>query len=302
MTAPVMTSVEAILRNVKGSLDFHNGINWWEILANKVSHNHFDWLCDEIKRDGFTVPVVIVIDDDEWRMGNGHHRLCAAILLGIEAIPVLFTDGDYWRFEDSHDGNVELSEPSYDYWTMLSGNMSEHFPGDVDNLSYRAQYEDCGIESEWCCDCEQDVHCFDCHECENARCPGCDWINGCNCMIVTPEVIDDNEYRHGYCVHCEGIGYAVYHMDCNIMAEWDEAIMENARHIPTGVFHPAYIIEDAYAEYAEWLKDEPLRRARAEWETAVARMRMAIAEGVSDTMVNIIARSIHVKWEAYQAL
>ena len=59
-----------------------------------------------IEREGFRVPVCVMLqpdDDDEfgyepgsWVMGNGHHRLFAAILLGLDEIPVYFTDSsDY---------------------------------------------------------------------------------------------------------------------------------------------------------------------------------------------------------------
>lgn len=308
MTAPVMTPVEDILNKVKGSLDFHGEFNWWEVLAGKVSHDHFDWLCDEIRMHGFTIPIVIVDEGDgEWRTGNGHHRLCAAILLGIEEIPVIFTDGDYWRFEDSHDGDVQLGSPSFEYWGMLKGNMQQQFPGDEHNGIYRAQYEENAYDEYdgmiYCEDCDDHYGEWDGHECPNVKCGECEFEeDDCHCAIVTPAMLDENEYRYMLCQDCGCWGYAINHAVCGILGHWDMAIAENARHIPAGVWHPAYILDDAYGEYAQWLKDEPLRVARAEWEKAVSRMRLAIGQGVSDTMVNILARDIHVKWNAYQAL
>lgn len=307
MTAAVMTPIELILSRVTASLDFHNEFNWWQVLAGKVSHDHFDWLCDEIRTNGFTIPIVIVKHDDEnWSTGNGHHRLCAAILLGLEEVPVIFTDGDYWRFEDSHDGDVELSSPSFDYWQMLKGNMQQQFPGDEHNGVYRAQYNGDNYDGDngmiHCDDCGENYGEWDCHDCPNVRCGECEYVEDeCCCAMVTPQQLADDEYRYIRCQDCGGWGYALHHAACAIPQHWEMAIAENAaRHIPA--WHPEYILADAYQEHAEWLRDEPLRQAHKEWQNACDRLRLAVSEGVSDTMLNILARNVAGRFDAWQAL
>lgn len=97
------TKVSEIIQNVKSSADFgelEDVDDWYNMLKDKLSDNQVPELIRRIQRDGFTVPIYVnksgnPYDDyfeDGWYLGNGHHRLCVAILLGLNE--VLTTDED----------------------------------------------------------------------------------------------------------------------------------------------------------------------------------------------------------------
>ena len=158
-----MMPVSDILEYVTGSVDisFHGrDVDWFEILAAKVSHDHFDTLVDTLDSEGFTMPIVL----GESRLGgyiigNGHHRLCAAILLGMDEIPVIIDDGyDYLHFDDTHDGDWHPGTPSFEYWHMLVTNIEGDHCGDEYNRAHRLAFN---------------AYCLDCEELrEDCDCPG----------------------------------------------------------------------------------------------------------------------------------
>lgn len=104
------------MKNLGYSVDLGDEIDWeylieyklgWEISADQNFLGQFyGVLCDNIMKVGFTTPIcvyrteiwneAIQMDEEVFAQGNGHHRLCLAILLGLDWIPVLFSfDGDY---------------------------------------------------------------------------------------------------------------------------------------------------------------------------------------------------------------
>lgn len=317
-----MVSIPWILRNATASLDItardeDGNLDWFAILAGKVSHAHFDKLADDIMAEGFTLPIVLVENgDDRYTIGNGHHRLSAAILLGLDEIPVILeADGDYWRMKDSHDGEWDCGDRSYEYWELMRQNFPIGYGGDTDNEEHRAQFA--GYDNSYseynqaaqCERCDEYVGCATCHVCTPARCGECEYDEGeCICETVTPQAMADDDYAYIFCQDCNGYGYRINHAACGLERAHAEALVvaaerrANGLDLAPGQWHPAYILEDAYGQQEEWLRDEPVRRARRDWETAVKRLRNACEDGVSDTLVSILAGNVSMRWDAWQAL
>lgn len=216
---PTMMRIDDILQYVTHSADITGPVDWFAIMANKVSHSHFDWLCDEIMEYGFTLPIVLMDNgDDTYTLGNGHHRLCAAILLGLHAIPVIILTDDYTH-EDSHDGNITLPAASWDYWELLCQNMEGDHVGDCLDTVFRRQYLPTDYANDDYNDYPYEGECAYCNvpngndtTCHLIGCPERDWeIIYCECV--------QSFYRAFPCVH--------------FMNMWhDEAIAMNEGRMP----------------------------------------------------------------------
>lgn len=104
-------SVYTLLNDVSDSIDVRkrggeNGAPWARIIETKAAASHFDAVLSTLIREGFRMPVVMwdQYRSGDWIIGNGHHRITAAILLGLEMLPVVVSyGGDYMRAEDSSD-------------------------------------------------------------------------------------------------------------------------------------------------------------------------------------------------------
>lgn len=315
-----LMTIPEILEIATRSVDFQgmDGLNWWTIFSGKVSHSHFDAIVDEIQANGFGMPIVLCdrYNDGNYWIGNGHHRLCAAILLGLWRIPVMVTSGmdrdDYMCQNDSMDDyGRPLDGYSFEYWGMLQENME----ADYENFDENAESEGGAF---FCDDCYDDIRVSDecCQECHNdavhqAKCEMCGYEE-CICAIVTPD-LDDWHYL--YCQDCDDLGYALRHRGCAIPRVWDEAHAEDwgyeaekARMIevgailPDGMWHPLYILNDAYDEHAQWLADMPLREARRNYEQAIADMREAVLNGAGEYLIAYWAGVVNDARIAYDAL
>lgn len=104
MNAPEMipgtterVSVEWLLQNLTATCEYDLDDGFGEMVNHKASDYSFSGTLDNIMRDGFRVPVVVNIggwdDSDHLELGNGHHRLSAAILLCLDDMLV------YWPEE-----------------------------------------------------------------------------------------------------------------------------------------------------------------------------------------------------------
>jgi len=84
---PKMTKVAEIIREAQESVDLYtfdgSPEQWKKLLKNKLSDPWVPALIREIQEKGFTVPIRYGYQE----IGNGHHRLAIAILLGMEEIP-----------------------------------------------------------------------------------------------------------------------------------------------------------------------------------------------------------------------
>lgn len=64
-----------------------DGTDVQDVLAKKRESNGYPALVEAIRRDGITVPVLVVTDDGSPYLGDGHHRIAAAIDVGLETVP-----------------------------------------------------------------------------------------------------------------------------------------------------------------------------------------------------------------------
>lgn len=62
----------------------------WCVLEDKRADTWYDDVCESLEKLGWVRPLSFWVHDvtGETHLGDGHHRLAAAIDLGIEAIPV----------------------------------------------------------------------------------------------------------------------------------------------------------------------------------------------------------------------
>ena len=102
-----MVPITTILRNATSSVDFNDFSgkpeDWLEMMIYKAEDESFGQLLQIIPEKGFTDPITITEYESGWELGNGHHRLTAAIMLGLDEIPVVFDYGHYrtdWSYVD----------------------------------------------------------------------------------------------------------------------------------------------------------------------------------------------------------
>lgn len=110
-----MVSVEWLLQNITGSVDFGKRFDFAAMLNSKLADYQVPALLEDILEHGFTNPIVIETDGESFIHGNGHHRLALAIALCLDEIPVVFTND----WEENHGSD------DYDIWTVRSGDF-EH--------------------------------------------------------------------------------------------------------------------------------------------------------------------------------
>lgn len=108
-----MMRVEEILKTVAGSVDFgevedYPGDNdddkrtnfWKHVIQAKASDTGFGHLVLSILANGFTT--CIGWDSDIKEITEGHHRLVAAILLGIDEIPTTWEGTEHFYTEAAY--------------------------------------------------------------------------------------------------------------------------------------------------------------------------------------------------------
>jgi hypothetical protein len=76
------------------SVDFGPHITDKELWYDRVFSECTQEFIDSILEEGVQAPIYVeVLDDDKWKMGNGHHRLCIAMKYDLE-LPLSVED-DY---------------------------------------------------------------------------------------------------------------------------------------------------------------------------------------------------------------
>lgn len=327
-----LMSIPDIMALASESVDIPNRngeVDWWGILRHKVSAGHFDALVDEIQANGFGMPIVLCdrYRNGRYALGNGHHRLCAAILLGLWRIPVILSEGaardDFMRPEDSMDDYGRPVEGwSHDYWMMLGENMgdsdgtvdipeSEHpeFYCDYCNTHLRVSVECCATD-------HLALHHPECEDCGNRDCGSDHECYECGAHAVQAEDHRLMCFERGWeIVDCyEGCGNAwgnsVYRKECPHIVQADErdaydmAALRLALglDVPQGVWHPVNVLNDAYGQHEEWLRDAPLREARAAYVRAVVRVRDSVNANARTWEIINDAQHIVEQWNNYCAL
>lgn len=108
-----MWNIADILHIVTESADFGefegSSSMWAYIFASKGGDAWTPALIERILEEGFTDPICIYrTETGGWGLGNGHHRLVAAVLLGLDEIPVLVSDTLEAYFPNASEGiNLE---------------------------------------------------------------------------------------------------------------------------------------------------------------------------------------------------
>ena len=88
-------SIVEFINALDGSVDFPHDNDWVaECFQRKTTDGTFPGILASILEQGLTLPLNAVRWDDAVLMGNGHHRLVAALLCGIETITIIVSDED----------------------------------------------------------------------------------------------------------------------------------------------------------------------------------------------------------------
>lgn len=115
--------VSLIMKKLSQSVDRHSFSEeewddevWPRLMRDKTGDTSFWRLCDTIPEEGFRVPICIqILPSGGWRIGNGHHRLMAAVFLCLDTIPVYVDSSamdSTWKM-----GNYmhnEVTDPDHD--------------------------------------------------------------------------------------------------------------------------------------------------------------------------------------------
>jgi ParB-like nuclease family protein len=111
-----MVAVSEILSKVYSTADGYDvgdgPHEWFRLIGSKMQDRQTPAIIRAIQDNGFNVPICIEVYQDEyWKLGNGHHRLAIAILLGLDEIPVDFSG---WYTKASTQESEKI-EDSYNY-------------------------------------------------------------------------------------------------------------------------------------------------------------------------------------------
>jgi hypothetical protein len=124
-----MWSITDILNTVTESADFPefdgSPSMWAYLIASKSGDLHTPVLAEKILTEGFTTPICIYRGRyGAYALGNGHHRLVCAIILGMDEIPVLYTETEEY-YPDASDGediyeeDEEISDWLFNSFTKI---------------------------------------------------------------------------------------------------------------------------------------------------------------------------------------
>lgn len=116
---PVRVPVSDLIKTLSGSCDYGDGESWLMGIFNmKLSDYEMGWLIDSVLENGMITPLNVVRNwDGDFEMGNGHHRLIAALLCGVEEIEVVVTRGIDWNCSSADDMEYEYDvDEAYHVW------------------------------------------------------------------------------------------------------------------------------------------------------------------------------------------
>ena len=117
-----MVSVEWLMQNIHSSVDNCNNsqgrIDFHSLMRRKAFDYQMSDLLGTIIHHGFRVPICLYPDrlgSTKWSLGNGHHRMAAAILLCLDEIPVYWSSGE---FMSCHATDTECLD-SFDEYSVI---------------------------------------------------------------------------------------------------------------------------------------------------------------------------------------
>ena len=100
----VRVNLAKLLTLLDGSCDVEDHDNWLAAaFVEKICDDQMSYLIDSILEEGMLCPLNIISSYWGFTFGNGHHRLIAALLCGIEEIDVVVTEGIDWKRTEIHD-------------------------------------------------------------------------------------------------------------------------------------------------------------------------------------------------------
>ena len=101
---PVRVNLAKLLSILDGSIDVEDYDNWIAAaFVDKIRDDQMSYLIDSILEEGMLCPLNVISDYWGFTFGNGHHRLIAALLCGIEEIDVVVSEGIDWKRTEIHD-------------------------------------------------------------------------------------------------------------------------------------------------------------------------------------------------------
>jgi hypothetical protein len=132
-----MVSVAWIMQNTTDSVDGFGtwndedgrySVDYGRMIRNKGCDSGFGYLINTILTEGFRVPIVLVKNyctsndpRDALVLGYGHHRMVAAILLGLDEIPVYWAANtkEYMWENESEGEEIQWDDSDwedFEYW------------------------------------------------------------------------------------------------------------------------------------------------------------------------------------------
>lgn len=120
--APVRVPISDLVKTLTGSCDYGDGGSWLMGIFNmKLADSEMGWLIDSVLENGLVTPLNVVRNrNGDFEMGNGHHRLIAALLCGIEEIDVVVTSGIDWNCSSDDDMEYEYDVyEAYEVWYSI---------------------------------------------------------------------------------------------------------------------------------------------------------------------------------------
>ena len=103
-------NIAELIKALDGSCDFNDDVFWIvDCFISKATDDQFPALLASILENGLTLPLNVIRNDyDEVLMGNGHHRLVAALLCGIEDISIVVSENNCdWHSTSYEDDSIE---------------------------------------------------------------------------------------------------------------------------------------------------------------------------------------------------
>ena len=102
-------NIAELIKALDGSCDCGTHDEWLiDCFGDKATDYLFPALLASILENGLTLPLNVIRNNGEVIMGNGHHRLVAALLCGIEDISIVVSENDCdWRSTSYEDDSIE---------------------------------------------------------------------------------------------------------------------------------------------------------------------------------------------------
>ena len=103
-------NIAELIKALDGSCDCGTHDEWLiDCFSDKATDDQFPALLASILENGLTLPLNVIRNDyDEVLMGNGHHRLVAALLCGIEDISIVVSENNCdWHSTSYEDDSIE---------------------------------------------------------------------------------------------------------------------------------------------------------------------------------------------------